>query len=205
MIRLGFHIDTSSCSGCKTCQVACQDKNNLEPGHLWRRVYEVEGGDWVKEGSKYSSIPFSWYVSVSCNHCSEPACVDACPTGAMTVSGEGIVYVNQDRCMGCGYCSWSCPYDAPRMDKQKGQMSKCDMCMDRVIQGLNPVCVDACPMRALDFGPMDKLEERYGSDREIFPLPDPLITSPNIVLTKHKASESGAECFVANREEVSDD
>lgn len=205
MKRLGFHIDTSSCSGCKTCQVACQDKNDLEPGHLWRRIYEVEGGDWIREDDIYTEIPHSWYVSISCNHCSEPSCVEACPTGAMSISEEGIVYVNQDRCMGCGYCSWACPYDAPRMDKKKGLMSKCDFCIDRLKEGLNPVCVDACPMRAIDFGPLDKLEEKYGNEKQIFPLPDPSLTKPSLVITLHRNSRDKEDCYISNREEVSDD
>jgi len=205
MARLGFYIDTSSCSGCKTCQVACQDKNNLNPGHLWRRVYEIEGGEWEKEGDKWKGLPYSWYVSISCNHCSEPACVDACPTGAMAISEKDIIIVNQDLCMGCGYCSWACPYDAPRMDRDKGKMSKCDFCIDRLREGLNPVCVDACPMRALEFGPLEDLEKKYGMVKEIFPLPDPIITSPSITIKKHRHSEIESNCVVSNREEVTDE
>lgn len=205
MVRLGFYIDTASCSGCKTCQVACQDKNNLDPGHLWRRIYEIEGGDWEKEDDKWSGLPHSWYVSISCNHCSEPACVEACPTGAMTITDEGIVIVNTDRCMGCGYCNWACPYDAPRMDKNTGKMSKCDFCIDRIREGLNPVCVDACPMRALEFGPLDELEKKHGRIKDIYPLPDPEITSPSIVIKQHRHSIDEAVRCISNREEVSDE
>jgi DMSO reductase iron-sulfur subunit len=204
MLRLGFYIDTSSCSGCKTCQVACQDKNDLKPGQHWRRIYEIEAGEWVKEAEKWTGIPHSWYVSISCNHCSEPSCVDACPTGAMTITEEGVVVVNHDRCMGCGYCSWACPYDAPRMNKEAGKMSKCDFCIDKIRQGLNPVCVDSCPMRALEFGPLDELRKKYGDERNIFPLPDSAITSPSVVIKKHKDSYKESKAYISNREEVTD-
>lgn len=205
MLRLGFYIDTSSCSGCKTCQVACQDKNDLEPGHLWRRIYEIEGGKWEKDGDKWTGIPHSWYVSISCNHCSEPSCVEACPTGAMTITEEGAVVVNQNRCMGCGYCNWACPYDAPKIDRNTGKMSKCDFCIDRIRIGLNPACVDSCPMRALDFGPLEELRHKYGSDMDIFPLPDSSITSPSIIIKKHQHSEMGNDTYISNREEITDE
>lgn len=204
--QYAFFIDSASCSGCKTCQVACQDRSDLKPGHLWRRVYEIEGGSWSGNGSSWEKLPFSYFISMSCNHCESPSCVKACPTHAMHKGDGGLVTVNPETCMGCGYCSWACPYDAPRIDKSLGKMTKCDGCPEHLAAGKKPVCVTACPMRALDFGPAEEIRLKYGDDADAFPLPDHKITEPSMVIKQHKnaADAENRDGRISNREEVTD-
>ncbi len=204
MRQFGFYIDTQSCSGCKTCQIACQDKNNLEAGRLWRKVLEIEGGEWKEDSGRITEYPFAYHISMACNHCSDPLCVKACPTKAMHTTEIGTVEVDQSKCIGCGYCTWACPYDAPVINNNTGRMSKCDMCYDRIIKNERPVCVDACPMRALDFGYIDELEKKYGRTRSVFPLADPALTSPNIIIQPHKDSikASALNSGISNKEEL---
>ncbi|MET4693940.1 DMSO/selenate family reductase complex B subunit [Endozoicomonas lisbonensis] len=184
MAQMGFYVDTSKCTGCKTCQLSCKDKNTLPVGVNWRRVYEYAGGDWVQhEDGTFSNDVFAYYVSVSCNHCAQPACAKACPTGAMHKREEdGLVVVNDQVCVGCRYCEMACPYGAPQFNPEKKVMSKCDGCYERVAQGEQPVCVESCPLRALEFGPIDELRARYGSRADVAPLPDPKLTDPSLII-----------------------
>ena len=201
MTRLAFYFDSSACSGCKTCQMACKDKNDLGPGQLWRRVYEVTGGGWEKQGPGWRHDVFAYNLSMSCNHCEDPVCVKNCPTRALSKRADGIVRIDRGLCIGCKYCAWVCPYGAPQFNTQKGVMGKCDFCADYIDQGKNPGCVDACPMRALDFGDLETLLKKYGPSDFIQPLPDPAITGPSISIRAHpKAKPLNAS--VANIEEV---
>lgn len=186
MKQYGFYVDSSKCTGCKTCQVSCKDEKDLDVGPKYRRVYEYGGGNWLKIGDIWKSNVFSYYLSISCNHCSVPTCVEGCPTGAMHKRPEdGLVVVNQSICIGCRTCEMRCPYGAPQFDFQKKLMSKCDGCYERVAEGLMPVCVDSCPQRALDFGEMNTLREKYGNGDQVAPLPDPLLTFPNLIVKAH--------------------
>mgnify|MGYP001821281930 FL=1 len=202
MTRLAFFFDSSTCSGCKTCQVACKDKNDLPIGQLWRRVYEVTGGGWEKEGTRWKQDVFAYNLSLSCNHCADPICASNCPTKAIQKREDGIVLIDQGSCIGCKYCSWVCPYGAPQFDPEKGVMGKCDLCADYIDQGKNPSCVDACPMRALDFGDYDELIEKYGDSGQVYPLPTPSITEPSLVIKAHHRASCG-KARVSNIEEVS--
>ncbi|MZI95007.1 dimethylsulfoxide reductase subunit B [Vibrio sp. CAIM 722] len=194
MKQLGFYIDTSRCSGCKTCQVSCKDKNNIDVGRKYRRVYEYGGGTWEKQGNAWQNNTFAYYASISCNHCSNPTCVEGCPTGAMHKRDDnGVVLVNQDVCIGCRYCEMRCPYGAPQFDEEKGVISKCDFCLDRLEQGLNPVCVDSCPQRAIEFGDIDELRAKYGHEADIAPLPSSEFTHPNLVIKPHPKAVSNHE------------
>ena len=159
MTRLAFFFDSSTCSGCKTCQMACKDKNDLPVGQVWRRVYEVTGGGWRKDGATWKQDVFAYNLSLSCNHCEDPICARNCPTRAIRKREDGIVQIDQGSCIGCKYCSWVCPYSAPQFNSEIGAMGKCDFCADYIYQGNNPSCVDACPMRAQDFGDYDELIE----------------------------------------------
>ena len=201
MTRLAFFFDSGACSGCKACQVACKDKNDLPVGQLWRRIYEVTGGGWKKAGAAWRQDVFAYNLSLSCNHCEDPICARNCPTRAIRKREDGIVLIDQDSCIGCKYCAWVCPYGAPQFNPEKGVMGKCDLCADYVDQGKNPGCVDACPMRALDFGDHAELVSKYGDSDHIHPLPAPSITGPSIVVRAH-TSAAGADPAVANIEEV---
>ena len=201
MSRLAFFFDSSTCSGCKTCQVACKDKNDLPVGQVWRRVYEVSGGGWKKSGPGWTQDVFAYNLSVSCNHCEDPICAKNCPTRAIQKRDDGIVLIDQDSCIGCKYCAWACPYGALQFNPEKGVMGKCDLCADYVDQGKNPSCVDSCPMRALEFGDYEDLLRKYGEPSHIHPLPDPSITRPSIVIRPHR-SAGGTDASVSNVEEV---
>lgn len=195
-------FDASSCTGCKACQAACKDHNGLGPSILWRRVYEVAGGGWTRAGAAWTQDVFAWNLSISCNHCERPVCAEGCPTGAIRRREDGVVLLDSDKCMGCRYCEWACPYGAPRFDVARGAMTKCTLCSDRLEEGLAPSCVTACPMRALDFGTLEEMKGRPGVAAG-FPLPDPRLTEPSFLLTPHRAAaRSDGEGTVANREEV---
>jgi len=199
--RPGFRVDLSSCTGCKACQVACKDEHDHAPGVIWRRVVEVAGGEWVPHGELWHDETYSYYVSVACMHCERPVCVEVCPTKAMAKGADGIVAVDAERCMGCRYCEWACPYAAPQFDAAAGVMTKCDLCRDRLADGRDPACVAACQMRVLsiaDFAGAD------GAGRETFPLPSAALTEPSTSLVPHRdvpKAEAG-EPHVGNEEEI---
>lgn len=186
-MQYGFYVDSSKCTGCKTCQVSCKDEKELDVGPKYRRIYEYGGGSWMPTGDgQWRSDVFGYYLSIACNHCDQPTCVTGCPTGAMHKRDEdGLVVVNQDICIGCRYCEMRCPYGAPQFDHQRQVMSKCDGCYERVGQGLKPVCVDSCPQRALDFDDITLLRAQHGNECNIAPLPSSHFTQPNLVIKPH--------------------
>ena len=201
--RPAFCLDAQICTGCKTCMVACKDKNDLAPGIRWRRVVEYCGGQWrMRPDNTFYQDVFGYYISVSCNHCDRPVCVEGCPTGAMNRDENGIVAVDQGRCMGCRYCEWSCPYGAPQYDREKGKMGKCDFCRDLLETGGTPSCVAACPTRALTLADSDAPDGGAGH-APIAPLPHDGLTRPAARLIPHRNgrpvySRAGA---IANPEE----
>ena len=155
MGNLGFYFDSSRCIGCRACQIACKDKNRImEPGITFRTVKSYETG-------KFPS-PSVYHVAMTCNHCEKPACVEKCPTGAMAKAADGTVQHDDGTCIGCQTCVKSCPYGVPKYFEEEGVCRKCDSCIAFRANGMNPVCVDACVMRALDFGDVDELEKKYG-------------------------------------------
>jgi len=202
--RYGFFIDTSSCTGCKACQVACKDKNNLSVGLLWRRVVEVNGGTWFQRGHAWLTNVFAYFVPSACMHCEEPICVEVCPTTALFQREDGIVLIDEERCIGCRYCEMACPYKAPQFDPVLKVMTKCDFCFDLLEKDLPPACVAACQMRVLHFGNIEELRADYGYADYIFPLPDPDLTQPAVVIKLHP--ESNLEVFpdpkIGNLEEI---
>lgn len=202
--QYAFYIDTSNCSGCKTCQVACKDKNDLDVGVLWRRVYEISGGDWVERKTTWQAGIYAYHLSISCNHCREAACLAACPTGAISRRDDGIVVIDKKKCVGCRYCEWACPYGSPQYDQTAGVMTKCDFCLDYLEQGKTPACVAACPLRVLEFGELEELVAKHGNQAHIYPLPDPTVTKPAMILKPHKDAKraENEEADVVNKEEV---
>jgi anaerobic dimethyl sulfoxide reductase subunit B (iron-sulfur subunit) len=202
--KLAFFFDASACSGCKTCQVACKDKHDLGEGLRWRRIYEISGGDWQEHNGTWVQKIFSYHISMACNHCDDPICLKSCPNKAIWKREDGIVIIDQEKCMGCRYCEMACPYGAPQYDEKKGKMNKCHLCYDYLDQGLIPSCVAACPMRVLDIGEESQLRDKYGNRGNYFPLPDPEVCHPNMILNPHKDMQEGmpATMSVENWEEV---
>ncbi|MFV0452020.1 MAG: DMSO/selenate family reductase complex B subunit [Propioniciclava sp.] len=200
----GFFLDQTLCTGCKACQVACVDKHDLPLGILWRRVAEYSGGTWQIRGNTVTPNVFTYYTSVSCNHCENPVCMEVCPTTAMSRREDGTVYVDDDKCVGCRYCEWACPYSAPQFNADTGHMTKCDLCFDYREAEMEPVCVTACPSRALDWGPIDELRAEHGTQDGIAPLPDPSLTKPHLVVTPHRDAQTwdNATGHIANPGEI---
>lgn len=194
MEQYGFHFNGKRCTGCKTCMLACKDYHDLPESIAYRQVYEYVGGSWARDGAgRWQQDCFAYYVSVSCNHCSNPACMEVCPTGAMHKDERGLVSVDVQRCIGCGYCALSCPYHAPKVDRSVGHSVKCDGCTERVAAGLAPICVGACPVRALDFGLIAEVRAQHGSCADVPPLPDSSETAPNLAVTQPVCVEENEE------------
>lgn len=157
MKQVGFYYDQTRCAGCKTCQVACKDKNRLEVGTVLRevRTYQVGAFPSVK----------MYHFAATCNHCQVPACKDVCPVGAITKNeDDGTVVIDHEACIGCSSCVNACPYGVPRIDEKSGLSYKCDGCIELRAQSYQPACVEACPYRALAFGDIEELKARYGSE-----------------------------------------
>jgi anaerobic dimethyl sulfoxide reductase subunit B len=164
-MQLGFYFDQTRCVGCSTCVVACKDWHDIPAGPAtWMEVQCIEEGAFPHVSVAYLIRP--------CYHCENPACLANCPVEAISKSADsGIVVVDRDICLGqekCGICKEACPYGSPQFgDDANATMEKCDFCQERWDGGEKPVCVGACPMRALDAGEMPELEQQYGQQREM--------------------------------------
>ncbi len=158
MAQSGFYFDCSRCTGCKTCELACKDYKDLDAETLFRKVYDCEGGEWTEgEGGTWNTTAFTYHVSVACNHCDLPACFSVCPAEAVIKDGEtGLVTIDPELCIGCGSCLTACPYSAPKLNEDNLAV-KCDGCIDRVGDGNVPICVESCPLRALEFDDIEVL------------------------------------------------
>jgi formate dehydrogenase iron-sulfur subunit len=136
-----FTFDMNACIGCHSCEVACAEQNGLPVDTAWRRVGEIEGGTYPETKR--------FYLSMACNHCLDPACLEGCPTNAYEKLPNGVVEHHADDCIGCQYCTWNCPYSVPVFQPDRKIVTKCDMCLPRLGEGLAPACVGACPTHAI--------------------------------------------------------
>ncbi len=180
MVQFGFYFDQSRCTGCYACSIACKDWHDIQDNRVqWRSVITHERG-------RYPEVYLS-YVSLSCNHCKQPACAAACPASAiMKREQDGIMHVDQEQCLGsqsCSlFCKEACPYDIPQFAQdENAKMQMCTLCTERLAKQKNPVCVDACPMRALDFGLLEELQEKYGQIKEVEGFRYSAETQPSII------------------------
>lgn len=147
-MQLAITFDPKRCVKCESCTVACLDENDLAGGlDTWRRVYALEEG-------KFPEVKVT-FLSVACQHCVEPSCVKACPTGAVFKQDNGIVLVAKENCNGCQSCAIACPFGVPRFEND-GTMAKCRLCAERVDNGMEPACVHVCPTKALRLGNIDE-------------------------------------------------
>jgi formate dehydrogenase iron-sulfur subunit len=182
--RMGFFTDTSVCIGCKACEVACKEWNAVpEDGLLltgmsydntgslsastWRHVAFIEQigrpGEPAAPGGEPGPAGSRWLMSSDvCKHCTQAACLDVCPTGALMRTEFGTVVVQQDICNGCGYCVPACPFGVIDRRADDGRAFKCTLCYDRLGAGLEPACAKACPTDSIQFGPVDELRDRAG-------------------------------------------
>jgi formate dehydrogenase iron-sulfur subunit len=168
--RMGFFTDTSLCIGCKACEVACKEWNQVPEDGLnftgmsfdnseglsadtWRHVAFIE--------QRKPDEEFRWLMSSDvCKHCTDAACLDVCPTGALFRTEFGTVVVQEDVCNGCGYCVPACPYGVIGKREDDGRVWKCTLCYDRLGEGMEPACAKACPTNSIQFGELDELRER---------------------------------------------
>jgi formate dehydrogenase iron-sulfur subunit len=182
--RMGFFTDTTVCIGCKACEVACKQWNDLpadgsmkqahsydNTGTLsastWRHVRFVETLTMVDPEPTLNLVEAAmgqeldrWvFMSDVCKHCTNAGCLDACPTGALMRTEFETVIVQADVCNGCGYCVPSCPFGVINRDPFDGRAAKCTLCYDRLEDGLEPACAKACPTDSIQFGPYDQLVE----------------------------------------------
>jgi anaerobic dimethyl sulfoxide reductase subunit B (iron-sulfur subunit) len=187
MTQYGFFFDQSRCTNCHACTVACRDWNDIKPGPVkWIRVFRWETGTFPLVRLNVLALP--------CLHCAKPVCLEACPHEAMYKEDKyGVVLIDYEKCGAarekedCRKCWDACPYGVPQFsqDGAGGTATMCTMCIDRLEQGMYPVCAEACRARALDFGKMEELQVKYGSIRTLEGMPECTITNPSIALKPH--------------------
>jgi len=149
-------IDISKCLSCYSCTVACKMANGVAKGSFRTFVYPYESGT-------YPDVRIN-YIKHVCKHCKEPACVTACPVGALYITKDGTIEYNSKKCIGCRYCMYACPFSVPIFEWQKSQLEKpiiqkCDFCANRIDSGKDPACAQACPFGAIKYGERDKMLE----------------------------------------------
>ena len=161
MPTVAKYIDTSTCIGCKACEVACQEWNDLPIGPTeqvgtYQTMPTMRANYWnvIQFREVETDSGLAWLLRKDqCMHCDDPGCLAACPApGAIVQYVNGIVDVDPERCIGCQLCETGCPFDVPRYQPGSSKMAKCTLCVDRVTVGLEPACIKACPTGCLQFG-----------------------------------------------------
>ena len=155
--QYGFVVDLDACTGCKACVTACHRMNGLDDGESWRSVGQVRAGG--------AERPYQQTVTASCHHCVDPACLKGCPAKAYEKDPvTGVVAHLDESCIGCRYCTMTCPYEVPRYNSARGIVRKCDLCTDRLEAGEAPACVQACPNGAISVDVVEVVAARAASD-----------------------------------------
>ena len=161
-------IDVTTCIGCKACQAACMEWNDVRDDvgtnkGVYDNPPDLSASSWTV--MRYSELgedgTLQWLIRKDgCMHCQEPGCLKACPSpGAIIQYSNGIVDFHEENCIGCGYCITGCPFNIPRLSETDGKVYKCTLCSDRVAVGLEPACIKACPTGALQFGTKEQMRE----------------------------------------------
>jgi anaerobic dimethyl sulfoxide reductase subunit B (iron-sulfur subunit) len=152
-MQQGFYFDAALCVKCHACEIACKSWNEVEVGPRWREVVKITSGTFPEVQSMN--------VSMACMHCGDAPCMSACPVRAITKRAEdGIVIVDADVCIGCGFCTWACPFNAPQLAAAAGKMEKCNFCQTPGLErpvGLPRACEEVCPTGAIKSGSMAEL------------------------------------------------
>jgi Fe-S-cluster-containing dehydrogenase component/DMSO reductase anchor subunit len=179
--QFSFHVDLDRCTGCKACVTACHSLNGLDEHETWRFVGQLHGGTPL--------APVLQTVTTACHHCVDPACLNGCPVEAYEKDPvTGIVKHLDDQCIGCQYCTLTCPYEVPQYNTKKGIVRKCDMCSDRLAAGEAPACVQACPNEAISIRivSQDAVLDDHQADTFLPGAPSPGITAPTTVYRSTK-------------------
>jgi formate dehydrogenase iron-sulfur subunit len=176
--KSAFLTDATICIGCKACEVACKEWNDVPADGMdwsglsydntkslgsstWRHVLFLEQPLSAGPQIADTKDPFRWvFLSDVCKHCANAGCLEACPTGSIVRTDVASVYVQPDICNGCGYCVVSCPFGVIDKRMDDGRAFKCTFCYDRQKVGLMPACATACPTQSIQFGPLEELRER---------------------------------------------
>ncbi|MBP5314148.1 MAG: 4Fe-4S dicluster domain-containing protein [Eggerthellaceae bacterium] len=182
MAKKGFYFNQVLCTGCRTCQVACKDKNDTPIGILFRNVTDYEVGI-------YPDVK-AYHYAATCNHCADPACLQACSTQAVYVNeDDGTVIFDSNLCDGCKASIEACPYNVPQYYPELNIVRKCDACAQLRAVGELPACVGSCTMRALEFDDIDALKQRHpDAVNRIAILPDPTLTTPGTLSSPRAAA-----------------
>jgi len=177
-----FVHDLETCVGCHACVIACANENRLHDGRLWRQIVTYNP-------ARHPAEP-AYHLSLACNHCLEAPCLRHCPALAIARDPRtGAVLIDEARCMGCRYCSWVCPFDAPRFDGARGIMTKCTLCSGRLAMGLQPACTSLCPTGALR---LNGHERNDGVGLAAFPRTDARPAITFLPLRHHVLAERAA-------------
>ena len=183
--QYAFEVDLDACSGCKACVTACHVMNDLDAGESWRGVGLLLG----------TEAPYQQTVTTGCHHCVDPACMSGCPVDAYEKDPvTGIVRHLDDQCIGCRYCTLTCPYEVPRFNERLGIVRKCDLCSDRLAVGEAPACVQGCPTGAIAITLVDRADVARdpGVAWPIPESPSPARTRPTTVYRSTRPIPAGA-------------